>query len=72
LVNKLVTATVFAVTSLASVPGRIGTGLLADRFCSKTILITWLSLQATAILLYRFLGGFGGYVVLAAHFGIAL
>lgn len=69
--DKLAAATVFAIGSLASIPGRIGTGLLADRFGSKIVLITWLTMQATAVFLYLFAGGFGSFVMLALYFGLA-
>jgi MFS family permease len=69
--DKLAAATVFAVASLASIPGRVGTGLLADRFGSKTVLVAWLIMQATAILLYLGIGSFSGFIILALYFGIA-
>ncbi len=70
-VDKLAAATVFAVSSLASLSGRLGTGLLADRFGSKNVLVTWLMMQATAVLLYLSVGNFAGFATLGLYFGIA-
>jgi sugar phosphate permease len=70
-VDKLVAATVFAVSSFASLLGRLGTGLLADRYGSKNILVTWLLMQATAVLLYLCVGDFVGFATLGMYFGIS-
>jgi MFS family permease len=70
-VDKLAAATVFAMPSLASLPGRLGTGLLVDRFGSKNILVAWLIMQATAVLLYLFVGDFVGFAALGLYFGIS-
>jgi sugar phosphate permease len=70
-IDKLAAATVFAMSSFASLPGRVGTGLLADRFGSKNILVTWLMLQAMAVLLYLFVGDFAGFATLGLFFGIS-
>jgi sugar phosphate permease len=69
--DKLAAATVFAMSSFASLPGRLGTGLLADRFGSKNILVTWLMMQATAVLLFLVVRDFGSFAALALYFGIA-
>lgn len=70
-VDKLAAATVFAMSSLASLPGRLGTGLLADHYGSKTILVTWLLMQATAVILYLFVGNFVSFTTLGLYFGIS-
>ena len=70
-VDKLAAATVFAVSSFASLFGRIGTGLLVDRLGSKNILVTWLMMQATAVLLYLFVSNFVGFATLGLFFGIS-
>jgi len=70
-VDKLAAATVFALAGLASIPGRIATGLLAERFGSKTILVLWLSAQATAIGLYLAVERLLGFALLAIFFGIS-
>jgi sugar phosphate permease len=70
-VDKLAAASVFAMSSFASLPGRLGTGLLADRFGSKNILVTWLMMQAIAVLLYLFVDDFAGFATLGLYFGIS-
>lgn len=70
-IDKLAAATVFALSGLASIPGRIGTGLLADRFGSKTMLVLWLALQAMAIVLYLAVEGLVGFTLLAVFFGVS-
>jgi sugar phosphate permease len=70
-VDKLAAATVFSISSFASLPGRLGTGLLADRFGSKNILVTWLMMQATAVILYLTVRNFTGFAMLGLYFGIA-
>ncbi|GIX47484.1 MAG: hypothetical protein KatS3mg131_1695 [Candidatus Tectimicrobiota bacterium] len=70
-IDKLAAATVFGLASLASIPGRIGTGLLADRFGSRRVLVLWLAMQASAILLYRRSGSLASFVLLALYFGVA-
>ena len=70
-VDKLAAAAVFAMSSFASLPGRLSTGVLADRFGSKNILVTWLMLQATAVILYLTVGNFTGFATLGLYFGIA-
>jgi MFS family permease len=70
-VDKLAAATVFALAGLASIPGRIGTGILAERFGSKTILVFWLSAQATAIGLYLAVESLMSFTLLAIFFGIS-
>jgi MFS family permease len=64
-------APVFALAGLASIPGRIATGLLAERFGSKPILVLWLAAQATAIVLYLVVESLVGFVLLALFFGIS-
>jgi len=50
-VARMAAATVFGVSGLASIAGRIGTGALADRFGAKHTLVVGLAIQATAVLL---------------------
>lgn len=69
--DKLAAASIFAIASLSSIPGRIGSGLLADRFGSKTVLVFWLLMQATAIVLYRFAGSAHSFAIVALYFGLA-
>lgn len=70
-IAKLTAATIFALAGLASIPGRIATGLLAERWGSKTMLALWLASQATTILLYRLVAGELSFVVLAIWFGMS-
>jgi len=49
-VAAMVAATVFGVSGLASIAGRIGCGILADRFGAKRTLLAGLALQAVTIL----------------------
>jgi MFS family permease len=70
-VDKLAAATVFALAGLASIPGRIATGLLAERFGSKPILVLWLAAQATAIGLYLAVESLMGFTLLAIFFGLS-
>jgi sugar phosphate permease len=70
-IDKLAAATIFSLASLASIPGRIGTGFLADRFGSKQVLATWMGMQATAILLYLAVSDWTSFALLALFFGVA-
>lgn len=69
-VAKLAAATVFASSGFASVFGRIGSGVLADRLGSKNIMVAWLFMQSAAIILYLFPRDFGDYAGLAVYFGL--
>src|SRR5262249_41617365 len=57
----MVAASVFGVSGLVSIGGRIGSGIIADRLGAKQTLVVMLSLQAPAILLYIFAGGVGSF-----------
>jgi predicted MFS family arabinose efflux permease len=70
-IEKLAAATVFALAGFASIPGRIGTGLLAERYGSKTMLVLWLASQAMAIVLYRMVEGQLSFTLLAIWFGMS-
>ncbi|MBI2494006.1 MAG: MFS transporter [Candidatus Rokubacteria bacterium] len=70
-VAQMAAATVFGVSSLASIGGRIASGLLADRLGSKPTLVALLSLQAPAILLYVVARETASFYALALVFGIA-
>lgn len=70
-IEKLAAATVFAMAGLASIPGRIVTGLLAERFGSKSMLVLWLLSQATVIVLYRVVEGQTSFTLLAIVFGLS-
>ena len=70
-VDKLAAATILALAGLASIPGRIGTGLLAERYGSKSMLVFWLASQATTIVLYRLVEGQLSFTLLAIWFGMS-
>src|SRR6266704_873405 len=53
-VAKMTAATVLSLSGLASVVGRIATGMIADRVGAKPTLITGLALQAVVVALYLF------------------
>jgi len=67
----MVAATVLSVSGLASVGGRVATGLLADRFGAKRTLIAGLGLQASMIFLYLFAQSTAAFYLLALVFGVA-
>jgi MFS family permease len=70
-VTQLAAATVFSWAGLASIVGRVGTGVLAERWGSKTILVAWLFMQASAVLLYVFPRDYGSFTALAVYFGLS-
>jgi MFS family permease len=70
-VAKMAAATVLGVSGLSSVFGRVGTGLLADRFGARPILVAGLSLQAFMISLFLFAGDLASFYGLALVFGVA-
>jgi MFS family permease len=70
-VAAMAAATVFGVSGLASIAGRVGGGLLADRFGAKPTLITGLAIQAAMIFGYLFARDLGAFVALALVFGAA-
>jgi MFS family permease len=69
-IGKMVAATVFGLSGLASIAGRIGSGMIADRLGAKRTLLSFLTLQAVVILLYLFAGDATGFYLLAVVFGI--
>jgi MFS family permease len=70
-VAAMAAATVFGISGLASIAGRVGGGLLADRFGAKPTLITGLAIQAAMIFGYLFARDLGAFVALALVFGAA-
>src|SRR5881628_8962 len=70
-VATMVAATVFGVSGLASIAGRIGCGLLADRFGAKPTLIVGLALQAVMVFSYLFTRDAPGFYAVAVLFGIS-
>ena len=70
-VAAMAAASVLGVSGLASIAGRVGGGLLADRFGAKPTLIAGLAVQAAMIFGYLFARDLGSFVALALVFGTA-
>ena len=70
-VTPMVAASVFGVSGLVSICGRIGSGMIADRLGAKRTLVVMLSLQAPAILLYLLAGSAQSFYLLGIFFGLA-
>src|SRR5687767_12714592 len=70
-VPAMAAATVLSAAGLASLSGKIGCGIFADRVGAKRTLLAGLALQAVAISLYLFTGGLASFYVLALVFGFA-
>jgi MFS family permease len=70
-IPAMAAATVLSVAGLASLSGKIGCGIFADRVGAKRTLVAGLGLQAAAISLYLFTGGLGGFYGVALVFGFA-
>lgn len=70
-VPAMAAATVLSVAGLASLSGKIGCGIFADRVGAKRTLVAGLTLQAFAISLYLVGSGLGGFYALAVVFGFA-
>jgi len=70
-VPAMAAATVLSAAGLASLTGKIGCGIFADRVGAKRTLVAGLALQAAAISLYLFAGGLGSFYAVALVFGFA-
>ncbi len=70
-VAKMAAATVLGASGFSSIFGRLGTGLLADRFGARQILVIGLGLQAFMIVLFLFAGDLASFYGLALVFGMA-
>jgi MFS family permease len=70
-VGAMAAATVLGVSGFASIAGRVGGGLLADRVGAKRTLIAGLALQAVMIFGYLFARNLSAFVALALVFGAA-
>jgi MFS family permease len=70
-VGMMTAAVVFGVAGLASIVGRIATGLIADRVGAKRTLVAVLALQAPAILLYVAVRETASFYLLGIAFGVA-
>ena len=70
-VPGMAAATMLGVSGLASLIGRVLSGIVADRWGSKPTLIAMLALQAPAIFLYLFISSVTGFYALVIVFGAA-
>lgn len=70
-VPAMAAATVLSVAGLASLSGKIGCGIFADRVGAKRTLVAGLLLQAVAISLYLLTGGLASFYALGLIFGFA-
>ena len=70
-IGAMAAASVLGISGLASIAGRIGGGVLADRYGAKPTLIAGLALQASMIFLYLFARDLTGFMTLALVFGTA-
>jgi MFS family permease len=70
-VAKMAAATVLGASGFSSIFGRLGTGLLADRFGARQILVIGLGLQAFMIVLFLSAGDLASFYGLALVFGMA-
>ena len=68
---SMAAATVLSAASLASLSGKIGCGIFADRIGAKRTLVAGLALQAVAVSLYLLAGGLPSFYALALIFGFA-
>ena len=70
-VPTMAAATVLSAAGLASLSGKIGCGIFADRVGAKRTLVAGLALQAVAISLYLLTSGLASFYALALVFGFA-
>lgn len=70
-VPAMAAATVLSAAGLASLSGKVGCGIFADRVGAKRTLVAGLALQAVAISLYLLSGSLKSFYALAVVFGFA-
>jgi MFS family permease len=70
-IGAMVAATALGVSGLASIAGRVGGGVVADRIGVKPTLLAGLALQATMIVFYLFVKDVAPFYVLSVVFGVA-
>lgn len=70
-VPAMAAATVIGTAGLASLCGRIGCGLIADRVGVKQTLIVGLLIQATAVSLHLLAGNLTSFFLITVMFGLA-
>ncbi|HET7340470.1 MAG TPA: MFS transporter, partial [Methylomirabilota bacterium] len=70
-IGAMAAATALGVSGLSSIAGRVGGGVLADRFGARTTLVSGLALQAAMIVLYLVVRDVVSFYALAVVFGVA-
>ena len=70
-VPALLAVSVFGLTGLSGLGGRITLGMVADRIGTKPTLVAGLLVQALAISAYLFVGALGEFYALSVIFGLA-
>jgi MFS family permease len=70
-VPRMVAAGMLGASGLTSILGRVGTGIVADRFGAKRTLVIGLALQAALVFLYLFAEGAGALYAVSLAFGIS-
>jgi MFS family permease len=70
-VPAMAAVTIYSVEGLAGLGGRLGLGLLGDRFGAKRVLIAGLLIQALAAGAYLLPSRLGHFYIVAAVFGFA-
>ena len=68
-IPMMAAVSIYSVEGLSGMAGRIGFGVLGDRFGAKRVLVTGLLVQAIAALGYVFAGNLAGFYAAAALFG---
>jgi MFS family permease len=70
-IDKMAAATVLSISSFASIVGRLGFGMLADRFGAKRPLIVGLAMQAAMTVLYLFTYEVWSFYAVGLMFGVS-
>jgi MFS family permease len=70
-IAPMAAVTIYSLEGLAGLGGRLGLGLLADRFGAKPIIVLALAIQAIAIGTYTYVRELGEFYAVAAVFGAA-
>jgi MFS family permease len=68
-IPMMAAVSIYSVEGLAGMAGRVGFGVLGDRFGAKRVLVTGLLVQAIATLGYVFARDLGGFYAAATVFG---
>lgn len=68
-IAAMTAVTIYSVEGIAGMGGRIGFGLLGDRFGAKRVLVLGLLAQSIGALSYAFAGNLASFYIVAALFG---